>query len=62
MFIVFKPCPVSLLRGAVPVGRVMSRFAQWMPQHYGAPFDADVLERLEARMNIVVSFISFQSK
>lgn len=23
-FIVFKPCPVSLLRGAVPVGRVIS--------------------------------------
>jgi len=51
-FIVFKPCPTSLLRGAVPVGRVVS----CSPQDAGPierdcgdePFDAAVISCFQA--------------
>jgi len=44
-FIVFKPCPVSLLRGAVPVGRVEAcATGKAMTTAY---FDANVLYELE---------------
>ena len=46
-FIVFKPCNATLLRGAVPVGRVMS-FAKGKTastsDNSAQPFDADVLQ------------------
>ena len=51
-FIVFKPCPASLLRGAVPVGRVMSCVAGGEPSEHDsgdAPFDAAVLACFETR-------------
>lgn len=51
--IIFKPCPVSVLRGAVPVGRVMSCVATTQPpaQQDGetSPFDTVVLQRFETR-------------
>ena len=51
-FIVFKPCPVSLLHGAVPVGRVMSCVDGIMPAAHDSgnkPFDATVLRHFQAR-------------
>ena len=50
-FIVFKPCAATLLRGAVPVGRVMScvRGETASTSNKSAhPFDANVLQSFEA--------------
>ena len=46
-FIVFKPCATTLLRGAVPVGRVMSFVKGWnasTSDNSAQPFDAHVLQ------------------
>lgn len=51
-FIVFRQCPVNLMRGAVPVGRVMSCVAGNEPAKHDSgdePFDAPVLKGLNAR-------------
>lgn len=51
-FIVFKPCPVRLLRGAVPVGRVMSCVegtTAALQDYEDAPFEATVLQYFETR-------------
>ena len=46
-FIVFKPCPMGLLRGAVPVGRVVSCIERDEPatlDNWHSPFDTTVLK------------------
>ena len=54
-FIVFTPCPTDLLRGAVPVGRVMSCVAGDEPALYDSsdePFDVTVLKHLVTRSHV----------
>lgn len=50
--LVFKPCPASLLPGAVPVGRVVAsegkRLSAADDESDALPFDADVLARFAA--------------
>ena len=49
-FIVFKPCAATLLRGAVPVGRVMSLVKSYnasTSDNSAQPFAADVLQCFE---------------
>lgn len=51
-FITYKPCPVSLLRGAVPVGRVMSCVEGSVPANHDSgdePFNSALLQCFEAR-------------
>lgn len=55
-FIVYKPCAASVMRGAVPIGRVMSCVAvrddATPPRDSGnEPFDALVLQKFEERLN-----------
>ena len=54
-FIVFKPCDATLLRGAVPVGRVMSCVEgddASTSDNSAQPFDAHVLQCFEAYVNL----------
>jgi len=49
-FIVFRPCAATLLRGAVPVGRVMSCVkgsSASTSDNSAQPFDANVLQCFE---------------
>lgn len=51
-FIVFKPCPARLLRGAVPVGRVKSCIAGEEPSKHDSkenPFDSVALTHFETQ-------------
>jgi len=61
-FIVFKLCPASLLRGAVPVGRGMTCLegAQPAEDDPGAePFDETMIEYFEARCQAACDSDSF---
>ena len=64
-FIVFKPCPVSLLRGVVPVGRVVSCVAGTVTAAGDSgdePFDAEVLQSFQACCEVTMVPAGFRRR